>query len=262
MQLQEMFNLKGKVALVTGGGRGIGKHMATGLAEAGADVVLASRNLNNLEEAAAELSATYGIRAIPIACDVSKEEKIAALVDDTLAKMGRIDILVNNAGVTWGAPTLEFPLEQWDKIFNTNVRGVWMLSQRVARTMKEQGGGVIINVSSIMGFRGSEEEWHPSVPYNSAKAAINLLTMNLAVKLAPHKIRVNAVAPGFFRTDMMAFVEKPGMENVHKMMVRAIPLKRSAGVDDMKGVAVFLSSDASAYVTGQILGVDGGLLAK
>ena len=126
-----------------------------------------------------------------------------------MEKFPRIDILVNNAGATWGAPTLEFPLEKWDQLFNVNVRGVWILTQKVAKLMKDQGGGNIINISSVMGFRGSEELVHPAVPYNSTKAAINLLTMNLAVKLAPYKIRVNAIAPGFFRTDMMAYIEKP-----------------------------------------------------
>jgi len=207
MKLADMFRLDGKVALVTGGGRGLGKYISTGLAEAGANLVLASRKLPNLEATAKELAGAYGIKALPIAANMEKPEDIEALVKKAMDTFGRIDILVNNAGYTWGAPTLEFPLDKWDMLFNVNVRGVWILTQQVARIMKNQGGGNIINISSIMGFRGSTEEAHPAVPYNSTKAAINLLTMNLAVKLAPYKIRVNAIAPGFFRTDMMAYVE-------------------------------------------------------
>ncbi len=169
---------------------------------------------------------------------------------------------MNNAGVTWGAPTLDFPLERWDQIFNVNVRALWILTQKVARIMKEQGGGSIINISSVMGFRGSEEKLHPAVPYNSSKAAINLLTMNLAVKLAPYKIRVNAIAPGFFLTDMMAYVEKPEFKPVLDMLLDTVPMRRIGQEDDMKGLAVFLASDASAYMTGHVVVNDGGYLAK
>ena len=262
MKLQDMFKLNGKVALVTGGGRGIGKFIAVGLAEAGADLILSSRKMKNLEAAARELERDFGIKAFPVACDLAKEEEIDALVQAAMGKFGRIDILVNNSGATWGAPTLEFPLDRWDQLFNINVRGVWILSQKVANIMKNQGGGNIINVSSIMGFRGSTEESHPAVPYNSTKAAINALTMNLAVKLAPFKIRVNAIAPGFYRTDMMAYLEKPDFKAVHDALVDNIPLRRVGEIDDMKALAVFLASDASAYITGHILVSDGGMLAK
>ncbi|HOG12509.1 MAG TPA: SDR family oxidoreductase, partial [Smithellaceae bacterium] len=141
-------------------------------------------------------------------------------------------------------------------------RGVWVLTQKVARIMKEQGGGNIINISSVMAFRGSIEEAHPAVPYNSTKAAINLLTMNLAVKLAPHKIRVNAIAPGFFHTDMMAYIDKPEFKPVRDAIINEIPLRRVGEIDDMKGVAVFLASDASQFITGHVMVVDGGQIAK
>ena len=262
MKLVELFSLKGKVALVTGGGRGIGKFIATGLAEAGCDLILTSRKMKNLEIAAAELEKNYNVRTLAIACDMSKEDDIEKMLVEAQKKFNRIDILVNNAGATWGAPTLEFPLEKWDQLFNVNVRGVWILTQKVARIMKQQGGGNIINISSIMAFRGSTEESHPAVPYNSTKAAISLLTMNLAVKLAPYNIRVNAIAPGFFRTDMMAYIEKPEFKEVRDAMVAEIPLKRVGDLDDMKGLAVFLASAASSYITGQIIVTDGGLLAK
>ena len=262
MKLQDLFSLNGKIAMVTGGGRGIGKFIATGLAEAGADVVITSRKMKNLEPAAEELSKEYGVTVLPIACDVSKEEDIDEMLKTVKEKFGRVDILVNNAGATWGAPTLEFPLEKWDYLFDVNVRGVWIMAQKVANIMKEQGGGNIINISSFMGFRGSDEMAHPAVPYNSTKAAVNLLTMNLAVKLAPHNIRVNAIAPGFFGTDMMAYIEKPEFEEAYEATLSVIPMHRIGRIDDMKGVAVFLASDASAFMTGHVLINDGGQLAK
>ena len=262
MHVQDLFSLKGKTAIVTGGGRGIGKFIARGLAEAGADLVISSRKLSNLEKTAAEIEQDCQTRVVPVACDLAKEESIDGLVKAALQNFPKIDVLVNNAGVTWGAPTLDFPLERWDQIFNVNVRALWILTQKVARRMKEQGGGSIINISSVMGFRGSEEKLHPAVPYNSSKAAINLLTMNLAVKLAPYKIRVNAIAPGYFRTDMMAHMEKPEMKQMLELSLNFIPLHRGGSVDDMKGVAVFLASEASAFITGAILLVDGGSLAQ
>ncbi|HQK99960.1 MAG TPA: glucose 1-dehydrogenase [Smithellaceae bacterium] len=262
MKLSDLYSLKGKIALVTGGGRGIGKFIATGLAEAGADIILTSRKIKNLEAAAQELAAEYKVRTLAIASDMAKEETVDSMLQEAVQKFGRIDILVNNAGATWGAPTLEFPLDKWDQLFNVNVRGVWMLTQKVARLMKEQGGGNIINISSVMAFRGSTEEGHPAIPYNSTKAAINLLTMNLAVKLAPYNIRVNAIAPGFFATDMMAYVEKPEFQAVKAAILKEIPMRRIGETDDMKGVAVFLASAASAYMTGHVMVVDGGQIAK
>jgi NAD(P)-dependent dehydrogenase (short-subunit alcohol dehydrogenase family) len=262
MKLQELFSLKGKVALVTGGGRGIGKFIATGLAEAGANLILTSRKMKNLEATAQALEAEFGIQALPVAGNMEKPEEIEAVVKAAIDRFGRIDILVNNAGYTWGAPTLSYPLERWDQIFNINVRGVWILTQKVANIMTKQGGGNIINVSSTAAFRGTHEAAHPAVAYNSSKAAINLLTMNLAVKLAPYKIRVNAIAPGYFRTDMMAHLEKPEMKDILELNLAYIPLHRGGGMDDMKGVAVFLASEASAFMTGAILLVDGGSLAQ
>ncbi|PKN18072.1 MAG: gluconate 5-dehydrogenase [Deltaproteobacteria bacterium HGW-Deltaproteobacteria-6] len=262
MKLTDMFSLKGKVALITGGGRGIGKFIATGLAEAGADIILTSRKLKNLEATAKELEAEFKVKALAIASDMAKEETIDAMLAEAVAKLGHIDILVNNAGATWGAPTLEFPLEKWDQLFNVNVRGVWILTQKVARIMKEQGGGNIINISSVMAFRGSIEEGHPAIPYNSTKAAINLLTMNLAVKLARYNIRVNAIAPGFFHTDMMAYIDKPDFKPIRDAIINEIPLRHVGEIDDMKGVAVFLASPASAFMTGHVMVVDGGQIAK
>ncbi len=261
MKLRDMFRLDGKVALITGGGRGIGKFIATGLAEAGADMIIASRQMENLETTAREMEEAFNVKVFPVKCDMSKEEEIEEMANVAAEEFPRIDILINNAGITWGAPTLEFPLDRWDYLFNVNVRGVWILTRKIANIMKEQGGGNIINISSIMGFRGWEETY-PAVAYNSTKAAINVLTMNLAVKLAPHNIRVNAIAPGFFRTDIMAFIETPEFKDAYDDMINSIPLRRVGDIDDIKGVAVFLASDASAYMTGHILVNDGGYLAK
>lgn len=262
MKVQDLFRLDGKVALVTGGGRGIGRFIATALAEAGTDLVIASRKMKNLETAAAEIRRTCGVEILPVVCDVAKEEEVDRLVKAVVERFGRIDILGNNAGATWGAPTLTFPLDRWDRMFNINVRGVWILTQKVATVMKAQGGGNIINISSIMGFRGSDEALHPAVPYNSTKAAINALTMNLAVKLAPFKIRVNAIAPGFFRTDITAYIETPDFKKTYDKTMEIVPMRRFGEIDDMKGVAVFLASDASAYMTGHVLVNDGGFLAR
>lgn len=261
MNVREMFDLSNKVSIVTGGGRGIGRFIATGLAEAGSDLVIASRKEQNLEKAAKEIE-TLGVKCFPIRCDMSVEEDIHNLVNFTIKTFGTIDILVNNAGLTWGAPTLEYPLDKWEKIFDVNVKGVWVLTQGVAKVMKEQGGGKIINISSVMGFRGSLEEAHPAVAYNSSKAAINLLTMNLAVKLARYNIYVNAIAPGFFHTDMMRYLDKPEMKPMLDAMLLNIPISKMGEEDDIKGLAVFLASKASDYITGVVIPVDGGILAK
>jgi NAD(P)-dependent dehydrogenase (short-subunit alcohol dehydrogenase family) len=261
MNIKDLMDLKGKTAIVTGGGRGIGSFIAAGLAEAGADIVLASRKIQNLEKEAKELQ-SLGVKAVPVKCDMESEEDIANLVKTTIGEFGKIDILVNNAGLTWGAPTLEFPLEKWDKIFGVNVRGLWILTQQVARIMKDAGGGKIINISSIYGSRGSLEIAHPAVAYNPSKAAVEVLTKNLAIKLAPYKIYVNAIAPGFFKTDMMAYVFKPEMKPILDAIVSQIPLMSVGNEDEIKALAVFLASRASGYITGAVIPVDGGLAAK
>lgn len=259
MKIQELFSLKNKVAIVTGGGRGIGKYMATGLAEAGADVVLASRNVDSCASAAKEMEA-LGVRALPVQCDLEKVEDTDRLVKKTMETFGRIDILVNNAGTTWGASTLDYPLDKWEKIINVNLRAVFLLCRDVANIMVEQKGGKIINVTSILGFRGATEEMNPAVAYNASKGGVTALTLDLAVKLAKYHINVNGIAPGYFATDMMSYVKKAG-ETYEGKFLHKIPLGRFGGEDDVKGAAVFLASDASNYLTGHILSVDGGYLS-
>ena len=259
MRVQKLLDLSGRTALVTGGGRGIGRHIAIGLAEAGADVFVASRKLANCREAA-EAIQKLGRRAWALEADVSKPEDIEALVGQVLGEVGRLHILVNNAAAIWGAPTLEYPLEGWDKVFDVNVRGLWLLSQRVARHMVEKGGGCILHVSSISGMHGDTEEDQPTIAYNASKGAVLALTKDMAVKLARHGIRVNSLAPGAFLTDMMNHIRHD--EETLRAFNARIPLGRSGEEDDVKGAAVFLVSDAAQFITGQTLVVDGGWMAK
>jgi gluconate 5-dehydrogenase len=258
LRVQQLFDLTGRTALVTGGGRGLGRHLALGLAEAGADVFVASRNLANCEGTARAIE-KLGRRAFAIRADVGRPEDVEALAERVLAEVPRLHVLVNNAGVSWGAPTLDYPVEGWDKVFAVNVRGLWLLSQRIARHMREAGGGSIIHVSSISGMRGAEEEAMPAVAYNASKGAVFTLTKDMAVKLARHNIRVNAIAPGPFDTDMMNWIHSD--ERRQRNLLRQVPQRRWGGEDDAKGAVVFLASDAAAYVTGHTLVVDGGMSA-
>ncbi len=262
MNVKDLFVLKGKVALVTGGGRGLGEFIAEGMAEAGADIILASRKVENCEETGKRLSAAHGVKYLAVKADLGKDEDVQKLVDAAMKEFGRIDILVNNSGVTWGAPTLEYPIEAWDKVMNINLRSVWILTQKVANIMKAQGGGKIVNISSVWGLRGASEIAHPAVAYNASKAALNSLTQNLAVKFAPYKIHVNAICPGFFHTDMMDYVYDEGMEDMLKMMLKEIPLGKTGDPDDIKGLTVYLASKASDFMTGALITLDGGMTAK
>lgn len=257
MRLNELFDLKGKVAIVTGGGRGIGAFICEGLAEAGADLVIASRKVNNCERVCEQLRELGG-RYLAVKCDTSSVPDIESLVNATMDEFGTVDVLVNNAGITWGAPTLDYPLDKWDKVFDVNIRGTWILTQKVAKIMKDKGGGKIINISSIAASRGLPEEGTPTVAYNSSKAAVEILTKNLAAKLGRHKIYVNCIAPGLFRTDMVEQLYRPDNKAILDSLLAGIPLHIYGQADHIKGVAVFLASRASDYVSGAIVAVDGG----
>jgi gluconate 5-dehydrogenase len=258
MHVRELLDLSGRTALVTGGGRGIGRHLAIGLAEAGADVMVASRKRTKLEETVERIE-KLGRRAWAFEADCSKPEEIDALVAQVTAQVERLDVLVANAGFAWGQPVLEHGLEGWDKVYDLNVRGTFYLCQQVARVMKEAGGGVMILVSSISGMRGARDEEQPSIAYNSSKGAVITLTKDLAVKLAPFGIRVNGIAPGPFATDMMDHMF--GNPERYREFRKRIPLDRAGEEDDIKGAAVFLASDAAAFITGHTLVVDGGIMA-
>ncbi len=255
----ERFDLTGRVALVTGGGRGLGRFIAEGLAEAGARVALASRKREACEETAAAIRAAGG-EALAFQADVSEPEDVERLVDDLLRETGHVDILVNNAALGWAAAFFDYPIEGWDRVFGLNVRGVFLLSRRVAKEMKERGrGGSIIQISSLSARFGASDDEQPVVAYMASKGAVEALTRDMAVKLAPHGIRVNAIAPGPFDTDMFRGIK--GDPETLARHDRQVPMGRAGQAEDIKGVAVFLASAASSYVTGTVLTVDGGISA-
>jgi len=257
MRVTQLFDLSGRSALVTGGGRGIGRHLAIGLAEAGAHVYVASRKREPCDELVAKIEEDGG-RATTLQADVSSPEEIDRLVADVFERETRLDVLVNNAGMVWASPLLDYPLEGWDRVFDLNVRGLFYLSQQVARRMKDAGGGSIIHIGSISAWRSAGDDREPVVAYNASKGAVASLTVDMAVKLAPHGIRVNSIAPGPFLTSMMDHVRHD--EEALARFNRQVPQGRSGGEDDIKGAVVFLASDAAAYVTGHTLVVDGGML--
>ena len=257
MHTLQMFSLEGRVALVTGGGHGIGRHISIGLAEAGADVIVVGRKLPPLEEVA-EAIESMGRRAWVFQADLADTGAIDTLVGTVQERVGALDILVNNAALIWAAPTLEYPLAAWDRVFNLNVRGLFYLSQQIAKGMKSRGGGSIINIASISAWRSASEEEEPVIAYNASKGAVVTLTQDMAVKLAPDNIRVNGIAPGAFLTNMMNHLVQD--ETVQREFEAQIPQRRSGREDDIKGVAVFLAGPASAFMTGQTLVVDGGWL--
>jgi gluconate 5-dehydrogenase len=253
----DQFRLDGKVALVTGGSRGLGLQIAEGLGEAGATVAITARKAAGLDVAAAHLR-VRGIACSTAVCDIGYNDQVEAAVASVLAEHGRIDILVNNAGTTWGARLEELPLDAWEKVIRTNVSGTFFVSRSVALAMIRAGqGGRIVNVASIAGLRGSDPRILQGLPYNTSKGAVVNFTRDLAVKLAEHQITVNCICPGFFPTKMTAFT----IETHVDLIAEGIPLRRLGGPEDLKGLAVFLASPASAYITGQVIAVDGGATA-
>ena len=251
----ELFDLKGKTALVTGGSRGLGLQMAHALGEAGARIMLSSRKAGDLEEAAADLQAA-GIDARWIAADCAKEEDIRRLADETLQRMGAIDILVNNAGAAWGAPAEDHPVEAWDKVMNLNIRGYFILSQQVAkRSMIERRQGRIINLASIAGLGGNPPGM-TTIAYNTSKGAVVNFTKALAAEWGKYNITVNAICPGFFPSKMTAGTFKAFGEDNLKANA---PLGRLGDDEDLKGITLLYASDAGKHITGQWLAVDGGV---
>ncbi|MBB2775686.1 MULTISPECIES: SDR family oxidoreductase [Comamonas] len=254
--VQQLFNLQGKTALVTGGSRGLGLQMAQALGEAGARVVLTSRKAQDLEAAAAELQA-QGIDAQWIAADCAKEEDILRLVAETVQRVGPIDILVNNAGASWGAPAESHPVAAWDKVMNLNIRGYFLLSQAVANAGMLARGGRIINLASIAGLGGNPIEMK-TIAYNTSKGAVLNFTRALAAEWGPHNVTVNAICPGFFRTKMAeVLIDTMGEDN----MASRAPLRRLGDDEGLKGLTVLLASDAGKHITGQWVAVDGGVSA-
>ena len=253
--VQQLFDLTGKTALVTGGSRGLGLQMAHALGEAGARVLLSSRKAEDLEQAAAELQAA-GIDARWIAADCGKEEDIRRLADETLQRMGNVDILVNNAGASWGAPAEDHPVAAWDKVMNLNIRGYFILSQHLAKaSMIPRKSGRIINIASIAGLNGNPPEMQ-TIAYNTSKTAVIGFTKTLAAEWGKYNINVNAICPGFFMTKMAAgLIQQLGEEK----MASHAPLGRLGSDEDLKGLTLLYASDAGRHITGQWLAVDGGV---
>lgn len=255
MNVKELFDLRGKTAIITGGGRGIGFKMAEGLAEAGAHVVLCSRKIEACQKAAGEIGKMGG-KTLALACDVRSPRDVQRVIDATVKEFSRLDILVNNSGASWGETPENYPLEGWQKVMETNMTGAFLFSQSAGRVMIEQRSGNIINIASVMGLVGTESEVADAVAYSASKGALITFTKDLAAKWAKYNIRVNAIAPGWFPTDMSRWI----LENRETRLLAHIPLKRFGEGDELKGAVVFLASAASSYVSGIVLPVDGGYL--
>ena len=253
MHVRELFDLTRRVAIITGGSLGLVRQMAEGLAEMGADLVLCARKKERCEQAADELR-KLGVRVLPVACDVTKPNDIQSLVEETLNEFGRIDVLVNNAGISWGAPVEEMRLLDWSRVIETNLTGTFLCAQAVGKVMLGKHRGKIINIASVAGLSGTPAEVLQATAYHASKGAVISFTKDLACKWARHNIQVNAVAPGWFPTHMSDW----SIKNKQELLLQNIPQNRFGGKDDLKGAVVFLASDASAFVTGHVLVVDGG----
>jgi NAD(P)-dependent dehydrogenase (short-subunit alcohol dehydrogenase family) len=254
MKVQDLLNLKGKAALITGGSRGLGLQMAEALGEMGARVGITARKKDELDLAISHLK-SLGIDARAYVCDLGKREQVAPLADAALKDFGRIDILVNNAGATWGAPAEDHPVEAWDKLVNLNLTGAFLLSQQIAkRSMIPNKWGRIINTASVAGLTASDPRVVKTVAYNATKHGLIGLTRQCAAEWGEHGITVNAICPGFFPSKMT----KATLDTAGKAVLEVTPTRRLGNDEDLKGLAVLLASEASRHITGQAIAVDGG----
>ena len=257
MTVKKLFDLTGRAALITGGSRGLGLQIAEALGELGARVALTARKANELEEAAAHLK-KLGVEARTFPADLSDPQQVDPLVARVVEQMGNVDILVNNAGATWGAPMVEHPLEAWNKVMSLNLTALFLVTQSVGkRCMVPRRRGRIVNIASIAGLIGGDQSYMNTIGYNTSKGGVVNFTRALAAEWAQHQITVNAIAPGFFPTKM----SKGLLAVAGDKITDRCPLGRVGGEEDLKGVAALLSSDASAFITGQIIAVDGGVTA-
>ncbi|MBA7653858.1 NAD-dependent glycerol dehydrogenase [subsurface metagenome] len=254
--VSEIFNLSGKIAIVTGGSRGLGKEIAVGLGEAGAAVVITARREEWLMPTCEEIKG-LGIECLAVKADIAKLEDVKHIVAGTLRQWRKIDILVNNAGVTWGAPVEDMPLDKWDTVLETNAKGTLICSQQVGKEMIKQGGGNIINVASTFGLLAVDPRAMQAIGYQASKAAIIVMTKQLAVEWAKYNIRVNAIAPSFFTTRMT----KDVIQRAEKEIIQHVPMGRLGEEGELKGAVLFLASEASSYITGQVINIDGGMSA-
>jgi NAD(P)-dependent dehydrogenase (short-subunit alcohol dehydrogenase family) len=254
VSVRKLLDLTGKIALVTGGSRGLGLQIAEALGEMGARLAITARKADELEQARAHLAAQR-VEALPLACDLSRPEAVEPMVSKALAHYGKVDILVNNAGATWGAPAEEHPLEAWQKLVNLNLTGTFLVTQAVGkRSMIPNRYGRIINVASIAGLRGNPVGMLKTLAYNTTKGGLVNFTRALAGEWGEHNITVNAIAPGFFPSKMT----QASLEKLGEKIVEHTPLHRLGDAEDLKGAVVLLASDASRHITGQIIAVDGG----
>ena len=258
MSVRNLLDLDGKTAIVTGGSRGIGLQMAAALGEMGAKVALTARRQDELDEARAALGSA-GIDCLTIAGDLADPGAIARIVDAALARWGQIDILVNNAGCNWAAPAEDYPDDGWRKVMNLNIDAQFFLCREVGkRSMLPRRSGKIVNIASIAGLYGNPPEWGmQTIAYNTSKGALVNMTRTLAAEWGPHNVNVNAICPGFFPSKMT----KVTLDRIGASVLALTPLGRLGGDEDLKGAVVFLASEASRHVTGQVLAVDGGCTA-
>lgn len=256
MSVLDQFKLTGKVAFVTGAARNLGKAIALALAEAGADVAVAARSGVELEKTAEEIRAR-GRKALPIALDVTSLSQVEAAVGRCVETLGRIDILVNNAATRSHKPLLELTEQEWRSVIDTNLTGVFFCCKAVGPVMIRQGGGRIINISSRAGIRGRAQV----APYCASKGGLNQLTLALALEWAPHNILVNAVAPGILLTDR-SYKGATAIPNIPKDRLEEIPLKRAGALAEIVPLVLYLAAEASSYVTGQVIVLDGGCSAQ
>ncbi|MBM1143044.1 SDR family oxidoreductase [Alcanivorax sp. ZXX171] len=255
--VQQLFDLKGRIALVTGGSRGLGLQMAHALAEAGAKLVISSRKEADLDEAAAELRAA-GHDVTPIVANLAKDDEVMALAQQAIQALGHIDILVNNAGATWGAPAEDYPMDGWDKVMTLNVRNLFLLTREVAsKSMIPRHYGRIINIASNAAI-GGNRDLMTAIGYNTSKGAVVTYTRALAAEWGIHGITVNAIGPGYFPSKM-----SKGLREQHgdDGLIRNVPLGQTGDDEALKGATVMFASDASKHTTGQVLYIDGGCSA-
>ena len=252
----KLFDLTNKTAIITGGSKGLGLAMAEGLASAGANLVIISRNQKEAQAAAEKIIAEYKTKAIAISATVTSEEEIQKAVATTIKEFGSIDILINNAGINIRGPIDELPYEDFKKVQQTNVDGTWLPSKAVVPQMKKQKSGRIINLASTLGVVGLANR----TPYATSKGAVVLMTRALALELAPFHITVNAICPGPFLTDMNIPIKDD--ENTKKFIVGAVALERWGELQEIQGAALYLASAASSYTTGSLITVDGGWTAR
>lgn len=253
--VRDLFNLSGKTALITGGSRGIGKEMAEALAESGASLMICARRSDWLDETVAEFEAA-GYHAAGAVCDVSEPSDVDSLVESTVGRFGSLDILVNNAGVSWAEMPEEMPLDKWQKVIDVNLTGCFLVAQAAARQMLKKGSGSIINITSISGLTSSANGPFYA-GYVASKAGLIGLTRELAASWGRRGIRVNAIAPGFFHSRLA----DSAIEIYERSIQENNMLPRIGRPGELKGIVVFLASEASSYVTGQTIAIDGGMTA-